>query len=51
MFNRFLSLVSYELKLLLAQLGLVLLAMISRDSGAFFYFSSCRFIHKGHSKL
>ena len=49
MFNKFLSLVSYELKLVLAQLSLVLLAMICRNSGAFFYF--CRFIHKGHSKL
>ena len=39
MFDKFLSSVPYELKLLLAQLRLVLLAI------------ACRFMHKGNSKF
>ena len=50
MFNKFLFSVPYELKLLLGQLSLVLLAMIC-SSKIFFYFSSCSFKHKDNSKL
>ena len=51
MFNKFFSSVAYELKLLLAQQSLVLLAMVCRYQNIFYYLSSCRFMQKGHCKL